>query len=168
MVEPPEVVYRDEVMQLATWRDLFVERWTGPGKPVHLEALTREHGRFVQARAPEQTIFVVHLVSSEIALPDAAMRHWIAEHVKAIEGHVAACVMVLTAKGFQAALFHSILSMATALRRSKYPYRISRDLEDALPWLARHRPARSPHGTEHELAAAYDALEKKLGALATR
>ena len=161
-VEAPEILFCDEVMQLAALGDLFVERWTGTGSADYLRTLVRVHDEYVRARAPAKTFFLVHITTPTITLPDAAGREMVKEHVRVIDGHIAACVIVLTAKGFSASVFHAILSTATMVRRSKYPYRVSRDLDDAFRWFTVHRSPRSSSvDTAEELASAYAALEER-------
>ena len=150
-------------MQLATWRDLFIERWTDTGNARELEILTREHQRFVESKAPQRTLFLVHLTTANISLPDAEMRPWIGEHVRVIDPHVAACCVVLTGRGFAASVFHTILSTATMIRRHKYPYRVSRDMGDALDWLSRHSQAGTTASAARQM---YAALEERLDPVA--
>lgn len=160
----PEILFSDPVMQLASFGDLFIERWTAAGDSEHLGQLVEVHRRYVQAHAPAKTLFVVHIATPEIAMPDARGREIVKEHVRVIDGHIAACCIVLTPKGLGASVFHAILSTATMLRRTKYPYRVSRDLDDAFSWLTRHRAPRSRwNSTPEDLSAMYAALEARIG-----
>lgn len=167
-VPVPEILFCDEVMQLAACGDLFIERWTGTGSTDYLRELVSVHDEFVRRHAPGKTLFLVHITTPSITLPDAAGREMVKEHVRVIDGHIAACVIVLTAKGFGASVFHAILSTATIARRSKYPYRVSRDIDDALRWLTLHRPPRSRYeSTPEEIAATYADLVERFEARAS-
>ena len=161
---PAEILFSDSVMQLATFGDLFIERWTAAGTAEHLRTLVEAHDRYVRAHAPSKTLFIVHIDTPDIHMPDAEGRAVVKEHVRVIDGHIAACCIVLTPRGFGASVFHAILSTATMVRRTKYPYRVSRDLDDAFDWLPRHRAPRSRWAsTPEDLSAMYADLEARIG-----
>jgi hypothetical protein len=138
------ILYQDSVLQLLATGDLFVERWSARGDPARMRTLLEQHGAFVRRRAPAKTLFLVHIASGEVQLPEKEIRELIQEHTRAIDPHTQATALVMPTEGMMASIFRSLFSAALLARRSKFPYRVFAHPHEALDWLATQRADRAP------------------------
>jgi hypothetical protein len=139
-----DIIHQDATMQLAAAGDLFVERWSGRGSPAQLRILNDLHGAFLRRRAPAKSLYLVHFFSPDLAMFDGEIRRLVQEHVQLMDEHTAAVALVYGTEGFGAAALRLAMSAAALVRRGKYPFRVFRDLDEALAWLGRQRDGAEP------------------------
>jgi hypothetical protein len=156
-----KTIYKDEALQIASWNDVFVERWSGRGSTVKMERLISEHVRWCKDRAPAKSLLLVHLLTDEFDIPDMPTRELVKKHVQAIDPYMRASAMVLTHRGIAASIFRTFLSTALLMRAQTYPHKVFKTIDESSRWLVEQREA-SGAGDAKQLASWYADFERSL------
>lgn len=132
------VLHRDDVLLLVSYRDLFVQCWTGAGTAEHVRKMIDVHRRFVDEHGRQATIALSHITSRGISPPDEATRALLPEHSRVVRG-VRASATVIEADGFGAAMIRSIVSGLMLLGERETAHQVFSTPRAGLQFLSKHR-----------------------------
>lgn len=105
----PRVVYHDDVLLLASFRDIFIQCWNGPGTAAHMRRMIDAHRAFASDHGPQASVALSHVTVHGVKRPDDETRALMAEHSRAVRG-LRASATIIDAHGFGAALVRGIVS----------------------------------------------------------
>lgn len=157
------VLHRDDVLLLASYRDLFVQCWTGPGTAEHVRRMIDAHRRFVDDHGRHATVSMSHVTSRGITPPDEATRTLMNEHSRVVRG-IRASATVIEAAGFGAAMIRGIVSGLMLLSDRDTVHEVFSTPRAGFQFLLRHRsPSAGPVDLD-EIEGAYARMRSPAGA----
>jgi len=158
------VFYRDDIVLLASWRDLFIQRWMGEGTPDHVARMFDSHRRFVQGHPARATVALSHVSTPAIKPPDERSRKLMRDYVAGMKD-IRAVATVIDASGFGAAMVRGIVSGLVLLTQRDIVHAVHSTLRDGLTFLVRYRAPGASPVTVDELEGIYASI---CGAAPTR
>ena len=134
----PTTFFRDDILALAAWRDIFFEIWLKSGSGPHFRTLRHHLMAFARSH-PEQRIAVFTVVQiPSLSNVDKEIREEAAMRAKEIRPHNKASVLVLETKGFAGSLIRGIVTGLALVERSAAPTKIFDAVTPAATWIAPH------------------------------
>jgi hypothetical protein len=134
-----QVLYRDPVLVLATYDEIFFQCWRDEGGVAQVQRMYEEHLRFVSARPERTTLSMAHLTMPGVRPPEDGLRVYMNKHGKEVTPRVRRGVTVIEAGGFAGAVVRGVVSGLTLLSRGP-KQEVRRDPLDGLRYLLADRP----------------------------
>jgi hypothetical protein len=138
----PTTFYRDNILCVAAWRDIFFEIWFAAGTGRHFRTLRHHLMSFAHSQ-PDQKVAVFSVVQlPSLTNVDSEIREEAMTRAKEIKPHNKASVLVIESKGFVASLIRGIVTGMAHLDRAGGPSKIFDTVGSAAAWIA---PQMEPH-----------------------
>ncbi len=134
--EPATIVHRDPTLQIATWRDLVVQRWSESGGAESLRTAQRVQRDVVATRKNRKLYLLAWLQLAHVSAPDDETRKALAESRREIGPHLAASAVILEGSGFGASIIRGMISSQRLFQRSAYPTVVKATVAEAAGFLA--------------------------------
>jgi hypothetical protein len=161
----PTILFRDDLLVCAAWRDVFFEVWLGQGGGRHFRTLRHHQLTFARGR-PDQRVAIVSIVQlPSLSTIEAEVRHEAATRTKEMKPHTKAAAIVIETKGFAGSLIRGVITGLTLADRSIAPTKIFDTVPPAITWLASHLDRAGGALTGREVQHAYDTALAQSGAV---
>jgi hypothetical protein len=134
----PIVHFRDDILALASWSNVFFEIWMQAGTVRHFRTL-RHHLLSFSKKYPQPgacTFSVVQLPS--LTKVETGIREEAVLRAKEFRPYNKASVLVLESKGFAGSLIRGIVTSLSLIERSAAPSKTFESIAPASEWLARY------------------------------
>jgi hypothetical protein len=134
--EPATIVHQDPVLQVATWRDLVVQRWTATGGADNIRTLQKVQRDIVAGRKNRKLYLLAWIQLSEVGSPDEETRKGFNELREQLSASLGGSVVILEGTGFGASIIRGIISSQRMFKRSAYPSVVKANVREAATFLA--------------------------------
>ncbi len=156
--EAPTIYFCNEVICLASYRDVFFELWSKQGTAEHAQALYDAHTSFVRAHAGKKTSCMSIVRIDELRNIDRRIIEISEKRSQTVAHDIAGWVTVVPPDGFSAVMVRSILAGLSLFRRPPHASKICSDLDEACTFILPHLARTAPGPTSaRELRRALDA-----------
>lgn len=130
----PRITTLEPTYATGNWNDLFIGVWRGPMTVNDVRVWGAEHMRMAAAHPRGFASFV--LVEKQVPLPEHEIRRALARGMDQAGSSIRAMAGVQEARGFAAAVFHSLQTALSSLATSTYPRKPFASIPDAASWIA--------------------------------
>jgi hypothetical protein len=166
MSQRPEravILHQGRTLQIARWRDLFIQRWTATSGIVDIRILEGFQREFMAARKTAKFHMLTILEIENVQAPDDEVRQALNENRDLIHDRLASSVVVLDSKGFAASILRGMMSAQRLFRRSPYPSAILGNCVEASTFLA--TAMRDSAGTAMSASVVHGVITGMIGEL---
>jgi hypothetical protein len=167
--DQPDILYRDQQLCIATWRDVFLDVWLETGRAAQVRKMRTEHVAFLKrSDRMVASCTVMHKMQGMTSV-DEEVRKEAAIRLQEVRDRTSASLMVVLSTGFTATVIRSLIAGVTMLSRPKYPHKVASSVEEGFTWLSTTLAkggASAPSRTELERAyQAVVAADRPVGAI---
>lgn len=147
------------VVTIYGYKNVNLIVWDGPANVEAVEVLGRVTAR--RRRTHPEGLSAVHVVRTQITMPDAEVREAIVKLMKQVEGVVGAIAFVVGGGGFWASSLRSLITGMKMLSRSSFELRLHGGLDEAAAWLpAAHMKRTGVQLESNDLLAALNQITR--------
>ena len=129
----PDVLHESGGFFMASWKNIAIHVWTVQATPALVDTLDRLSATFTTAH-PEG-VSAIHIISNNIALPDADVRERLQRVTNRYASRLACVCHVVEGSGFWASALHGFLTGLHWLTRGTFRLHICSDLTAAARWV---------------------------------
>lgn len=163
--DAPTILFRDDLLVCAGWRDVFFEVWLGQGGGRHFRTLRHHQLAFARNR-PDPRVAIVSVVQlPSLSGIENEVRTEAATRTKEMKPHTKAAAIVIETKGFAGSLIRGVITGMTLAERSSAPTKIFDTVSPAITWLATHLDHAGGAATGRDVQEAFDAALAQKGAV---
>ena len=155
----PTVVHQSDVLQLATWSRLFINRWRTAAAPKLLDTVLREQLAFIDSFEDRRIAVLTTLEDTSGLMPTGEARKKAEQIAKTTRDFQILQAQVVLGDGFVAATFRALLTGITLAIRAPYPTKVFKSEAAALPWIAEQMRKAGFDTDTGELIEAVDGLQ---------
>jgi len=134
--EVATIVHEDPVLQVATWRDVVIQRWTRSGTIENVRKLRRIQDDIFNAKSKSKLYLLVWLQLSQLTSLDDETRSALNDNRDAIGPYLDGSVVILEGSGFVSSIVRGLISSQRMLKRSPYPSAVKSSVREAAEFLA--------------------------------
>jgi hypothetical protein len=162
----PVVVSQASDHVLVQWGTHLLGIWDGAVSIVSVRQW-RQHLQSLVKANPRRTVYISY-ERAGFQMPDDAVRKLIADTLRAVDGQLAACVVILPGQGFKAAAVRALVSGIALMARPKSPLGCVRNIAEAQSWVAARVAADVVWPDAATLEATIHEIESRTAARRTR
>jgi hypothetical protein len=144
---PLDIWHDDPVLSLAVHRGVLIAEWHAQPFAVHVAPFARTLDAVCQRS--REALGVVVSIRQGVKPGDEAMQQALIRTLKSHAGRIAGEAVVLEATGFQAAVFHGVISSMTRAMGTSGPRKVFVDLLEASSWLGERMQAAGAASVAH-------------------